>query len=256
MLKAVIFDMDDTLLDWSKKAVEWHEHERDHLASVFDYIQREVMPIEAQLDAFIEAVQTYARQGWTQAAFALEAPSYGEALRAGLIQAGVPSEKIDVNACLDAYGWGLIDGVSVFPDVPEVLRMLQSHGVQIGLITNSSVPMWLRDRELETVGILEYFAEARFSAVDVGYIKPHPAIFATALKRLGISPRQAVFVGDNLDADILGAQKAGMRAVLRWLEHRPQEIAGSGVVPDGVITNFHDLLPILDDWFPKWRIQQ
>ncbi len=253
MLKAVIFDMDDTLLDWSKKSVEWHEHERDHLQHVFDYVLQQVMPLDGEFDIFVEAVRSHARHGWMIAGNALQSPSYGEAIRHGLLEVGVPAENIDMNACLTAYRWGLIDGVEVFPDVPEVLSMFQANNIRIGLITNSSVPMWLRDVELETVGILEYFAEVRLSAVDVGFIKPHPVIFETALKNLGIAADEAIFVGDNLDADIFGAQQAGMRAVLRYLEHRPQEIRGSHISPDGVIRTFHDLLPILDEWYPGWR---
>ncbi|NJW55037.1 HAD family hydrolase, partial [Salinimicrobium oceani] len=49
---------------------------------------------------------------------------------------------------------------------------------------------------------------------DVGVKKPHPKIFETALKNAKASIAESVMIGDNLEADILGAQNLGMRAIL------------------------------------------
>jgi putative hydrolase of the HAD superfamily len=110
--------------------------------------------------------------------------------------------------------------------------------------------MTLRDRELAAAGIDALFPRCRIAAADVGYLKPHRRIFEQALTELGAAPDEAVFVGDSLTADIRGAQEAGMRAV--W---RPdgEAIVVPGVVPDGVIATLHDLLPLLDRWYPGWR---
>src|SRR5512142_1766957 len=129
MLKAVLFDMDDTLLDWSKRSLEWQEQDRHDLQLVFDYITREVGPIAATTDLFVDAVRQHARQAWLEAEDGLQAPSYGNALRHALEEIGVPSHRIDVNACLHAYGWQLMNGVSVFPDVPDALKTLVKNGI-------------------------------------------------------------------------------------------------------------------------------
>lgn len=250
-LKAVLFDMDDTLIDWGKRAIDWEEHERRHLANVFDYIVAEVHPLQER-EAFYRQVREHSRQGWLEAEAALRAPSYADALRRALLEVGVPAGRIDTDRCMSLYGWGLLDGIAAFPEAAEVLALLRDHGLQIGLVTNASVSMRYRDSELEQVNLLQFFADCRIAAVDVGYIKPHRAIFEAALERLGVHPGEAVFVGDNPVADIHGAQQVGMKAVLRLLDHR-ETVIPPEIQPDGQIRTLHELLPLLDNWYPDWR---
>lgn len=252
-LKAVLFDMDDTLLDWSTRLVDWHEHERRHLHRLLDFVGRTVQPVNVEPERFFDSVHEYARAGWMEAERTLRAPSHAEALERALIDAGLPKERIDLDACLDAYFWEPMAGVTVFPDVPEVLSILRENGIAVGLVTNASVPMRLRDRELDVLGLLPYFSACRFAAVDAGYLKPHPAIFQTALNCLGVSPQEAVFVGDNLDADIVGAQNAGMRGILRRIAVRPLADFHGYRPPDGIVDTLWEMLPLLDLWYPGWR---
>lgn len=51
------------------------------------------------------------------------------------------------------------------------------------------------------------------ASVDVGWRKPHPTIFRTALREFDVSPREAVFVGDNWTADVEGPRRVGMSAI-------------------------------------------
>jgi putative hydrolase of the HAD superfamily len=253
MLKAVIFDMDDTLLDWSQRSQDWQEYHRQHLAQVFDYVAREVHPVRA-LDVFCDAVWLLGRQAWLEAERGLRAPHLGAVMGKALEQIGVPADLIDVEACLRAYDWQPIGGVAAYPDAGAVLPMLVGHGVKIGLITNAYQPMWMRDRELEAFGLLGHFADCRLSAADVGYLKPHPAIFEAALDCLGVQVGEAVFVGDNPEADIAGAQSIGMKAILR-VGHRVPPLISGLIIPDGAINSLYELLPILDRWYPGWRAQ-
>ena len=135
---------------------------------------------------------------------------------------------------LQAYDWKVVPGTEVFPDVFPALDALRSRGICLGVVTNSSQPMSLRDRELRQHGLLPYFPDCRLAAADVGYLKPHPRIFQCALERIGVAPDEAVFVGDNPIADIGGALGAGMRAVQRGAElerrSRQQRAALSALV--------------------------
>ncbi|MCC7448087.1 MAG: HAD family hydrolase [Anaerolineae bacterium] len=245
--------MDDTLIDWSQRSVDWQVFEREHLERVFNYIAKEVHPVRMP-EAFYDVARTLSRQAWMEAEQDLRAPHLGTVVRQALAKIGVPPNLIDVEACLRAYDWQPIGGVVAYPDAVEILPVLVSHGVRIGLITNAYQPMWMRDRELEAYGLLAHFADCRLSAADVGYLKPHPAIFEAALQCLDIQADEAVFIGDNLAADVAGAQSIGMRAVLRVSPH-VMPPADSAIIPDAQITTLHDLLPILDDWFPGWRSQ-
>jgi putative hydrolase of the HAD superfamily len=251
MLKAVLFDMDDTLLDWSQRSQDWQEFEREHLSLVFDYVAREVHPVRTP-ESFFEAFRHMTRSAWLEAEQGLRAPHLGAVLCSALEHIGVPRDVINVEACLRAYNWGLIGGVCAFPDAIEVLPTLVAHHIKIGLITNASAPMWMRDLELDQCGLLSYFADCRITAADVGYIKPHPLIFEKALDCLDVRAEEAVFVGDDPHADVGGAQNVGMKAVLRT--GLRSEANDGSIEPDALINTLHDLLPILDQWYPDWRV--
>jgi putative hydrolase of the HAD superfamily len=133
-----------------------------------------------------------------------------------------------------------------------VLRLLHDNGIKVGIVTNAYQPMWLRDIEIQFHGILDFFPDCRISAADVGYLKPHPAIFQAALNCCGTKADETVFVGDDIEADVAGAQAAGLLAVLR-ASRRSLPRLGGNVVPDATIKTLTDLHPVLDEWFPGWR---
>jgi putative hydrolase of the HAD superfamily len=99
----------------------------------------------------------------------------------------------------------------VFADTPVVLEALQQAGYELGLVSN-------RDGELDSVaaryGIRQFF---RFclSGGQAHSFKPDLGIFQQALQLAGnIAATQALYVGDNYYADIVGAVRAGMDALL------------------------------------------
>lgn len=251
MLKAVLFDLDHTLIDW-EAAEPWEVYQARRLNNVHAYIDAHVHPLtdvtpEALYAAYLHAIST----AWDQSRTTFIAPDLYRYLPEALVACGVPADRIDMDALLDAYGFQAITGERTFPDVPEVLPTLAEAGLTLGIITNASAPMTLRDRELAALDLLDHFPACRLTAADVGYIKPHRQIFLHALDQLGLAPDEAIYVGDNLEADIKGAQGVGMRGVLRVNDDPPAEL--EGVVPDAEIHTLHDLLPVLDAWYPGWR---
>jgi len=67
--------------------------------------------------------------------------------------------------------------------------------------------------------------DAVVTSAEVGEAKPGPAVFETALARVGVEAADAVHVGDSLENDVEGARAAGMRAIL---------VAREGPLPAGV----------------------
>lgn len=252
MLKGVLFDLDDTLLDWSGFNSDWASMELEHLRGVFDYIAKEVHPLN-DLDAYSAEFGNRMLAAWTAARGTMRAPNLGQVLVETSVACGVPAESLDPRRCLEAYHWGAVPGTRIFPEVPQTLKLLKQNGIKIGICTNAHQPMWIRDVEIQEHGIYDYFPECRVAAADVGYLKPHPLIFQTALRCLGLKPDEVVFVGDDLEADIGGAKAAGLRAVLRRSVRRPS-VDGT-VVPDAKINTLDELPAILDEWYPGWRMQ-
>lgn len=251
-LKAVVFDLDDTLIDWSGFDGEWVTHEAYHLGGVLEYIGA-YHPI-AELEDFAAEFRTRSLEAWTNARSTQHAPNLGDVLVSSAVALGVPDGVLDSRRCLEAYRWRAVPGTALFPEVLDTLSLLRRHQIRLGIITNAYQEMWMRDAELAQHGIdvNEFFPDCRFSAADFGYLKPHPAIFQAALDCLGIQPSEMVYVGDDLRADILGAKSMGIFAVLR--NSRPdQEIPERAVAPDAVIDSLTELPMALDDAFSGWR---
>lgn len=250
-LKAVLFDLDDTLLDWSDVYTDWAAYEYPFLRRVFDYICREVHPLR-DVQPFVDEFHARTREGWTAGRGTFIAPHLGKILVKSAEAVGVPAGLLDAEECLKVYGWRAVPGSRLFPEVPHILSLLHHNGIKVGIVTNAYQPMWVRDVELEQHGLLRYFPDCRISAADVGYLKPHPAIFKAALDLIGIEPGEAVFVGDNPTADVAGAQAAGLHAVLR-VTRSPQLMLSGLIIPDAALNSLEELPDILDDWYPGWR---
>jgi len=105
--------------------------------------------------------------------------------------------------------WSAALDVRLIEGVLEVLVDLQSRGIRLGVISNSSFAGSTLERELQRHGIRRYF-EFVISSADYGIRKPDPIIFEIALARLGIGAASAWFAGDNVGYDIVGARSAGI----------------------------------------------
>lgn len=251
MLKAILFDLDDTLIDWSSFAGSWESNEAKHLRRVHDYLCSQGS-LPGLFEEFNAEYVRRTRDAWAYARSSLLAPHLGKILLETARFFGVEESLLDMQRCLEVYDWHAVEGTDVFPDVIDGLRTLQGHNLKFGIVTNAYQPMAMRDVEIDQHGLLSFFPGCRYSAADVGYLKPHPVIFETALHCLGTAPEETLFVGDNPVADIAGAQGAGMRAVLR-VKQPSQTLLSGLVVPDGAINSLEELPELLDELYPGWR---
>jgi HAD superfamily hydrolase (TIGR01509 family) len=93
-----------------------------------------------------------------------------------------------------------------------LLEALRARGLKLALVSNTASPQWLLEPILERQGLVERL-DAIVLSSEVGKRKPHPAIFERALEDLGVEAADALFVGDRLEADVLGASRVGMKTV-------------------------------------------
>jgi putative hydrolase of the HAD superfamily len=125
---------------------------------------------------------------------------------------------------------------SIVPeDVRRTLPLLKEAGFILGVISNRDKPF---QDLLEDHGISEFF-DFSLAAGEVNVWKPEPEIFEHGLQRVHVSAREAVYVGDNYYADVVGARRAGLQPVL-------YDPLGIFPEPDcDTIKSFHELNSIV-----------
>jgi putative hydrolase of the HAD superfamily len=107
--------------------------------------------------------------------------------------------------------------VEPYPELYEVLDALKEN-YKLGIITNGYSTVQ-RDK-IKTAKISHYFDDIIVSG-ETEHEKPDPDIFALSCRHLGINPKEAVFVGDYFPNDIEGAIRVGMIPV--WINDDPKE---------------------------------
>lgn len=240
-IKAVLFDMDDTLIDWSGVQADMATVETKHLGNIHRYLTESGHRLPPFADFWDQFRQTMI-DAWTEAKKSWSGVSFAHVIRNFLISLNLNIDEIEMVDVLRAYDWSVIPGVTLFDDTLSVLDQLKKGGYKIGLITNAMQPMWMRDIELSYFGILDYL-DARLTSGDVGFMKPHPFIYWRALELLEVEPQAAVFVGDRPANDIVGANEAGLTSVLMAPPHLNRPL--NGVRPNYTIARLAELLPIL-----------
>jgi FMN phosphatase YigB (HAD superfamily) len=119
--------------------------------------------------------------------------------------------------------------------LPEALQTLKAGGFKLGVLSNRTQTFMA---ELDELGLSPYLDFA-MAAGEVNLWKPDPGVFAHALKRVNSAPSEAVYVGDNYFADVVGARGAGLRPIL-FDPHGLYPEAGCAT-----ITDFGQLIPAL-----------
>ncbi len=148
-------------------------------------------------------------------------------------------EKAKVKKCFEEII--LKDEPPLVEGVVEILKALNPY-YRIGIICVSGLtPGKVIRRILKKKGVLDYFQSQVFSD-EVGYEKPHPAIFEKSLDELGVKPEQAIHIGDLLLTDVAGAKAIGMKAVWFNFNNKVNETTHE---PDFEIPKLLHLIEIL-----------
>lgn len=134
-------------------------------------------------------------------------------------------------------------GVTPDPDALDVLRRLRTGGLRLGLCSNAPYRPASMHEQLRRTGLATLLDAAVFSG-EVGWRKPSPRLFDSALAALGARPATTVFVGDRVREDVEGARAAGMRAVL--VNRGAGGVGGAGAgVADAVVDSLRALPGLL-----------
>ncbi|MFT8320449.1 MAG: HAD family hydrolase [Bacillus sp. (in: firmicutes)] len=257
MIKAIFFDLDDTLL-WDKKSVKEafvktcklaeekygvavekiEEAVRKEARSLYESYETYsftqmigINPFEGLWGEFLddhdsfrkmkEIVPLYRKEAWTN----------------GLAAVGIDDKELG-EILAEAFPQFRKESPFVYEETFAVLDQLKDK-YKLVLITNGS-PHLQNTKLTITPEIAPYFDEIVISGA-FGKGKPDPSIFDHALSLVQLDKEDVLMVGDNLMTDILGATRAGIKSV--WINR--ENASHTDVVPTYEITNLHDLFEVV-----------
>ncbi len=157
------------------------------------------------------------------------------------------TDPAEVAWAVEVYSAAFVEALPAAPGAGALIERL-ARDRRVAVLSNWPLARTI-DRYCEAAGWAEHLSAIVVSQ-RVGTIKPHPAIFAAARAALGDPPPNAVLhVGDDWAADVVGAKRAGWRAV--WLSTRPDDspLPGSerddSVEADAVIASLDELEAVI-----------
>ncbi len=236
-VKAVFFDLDDTLLDDGANYRVALPLATDLICAVYPTIA------PAHLAAAFERVRDQFWAGTGGAPLTEEGSSDFRDIRRrnwrlALAEMGIDDPKIATRAA-DLFSKTRDATLTAFEDAEPVLSSL--HGrVRLGIISNG--PGDVQRKKIEASGFQHYF-ETIVTSGELGFGKPQPEIFRAALAALDVKPDEAFHVGDRLEADVAGANAAGLHSI--WLNRRGLQRGPGHIAPDAEITSLAELPPLI-----------
>jgi putative hydrolase of the HAD superfamily len=217
MIKAVIFDLDGTLLNRDESVRKFIDNQYDRLSKWVNHIPR-----EDYTTRFIE----------------LDARGYvwKDKVYRQLINEFEITNITWEDLLLDYQTQFKYDCVP-FPGLHIMLEELTSSNFLLGIITNGKGQFQMDN--IKALGIEKYFHTILVSEFE-GIKKPDPQIFMRALKQLNVFPNKSIFVGDHPINDVKAAQKVGMKGVWK------KDYQWNNVEADYIIDELAELPIILD----------
>jgi phosphoglycolate phosphatase len=214
-IKAVLFDLDGTLLD---TAQDFHESLNDLRA------EENLPPLSFET---VRAQVSHGGHALVRLGFGTLPPDAHETMRMRL---------------LNIYRKRLARHTRLFEGGDEMLQAIEQRGLAWGIVTNK--PGWLTDPLLAELKLHER-VKTVVSGDTLPERKPHPSGLLHAAKTLGVQPRECVFVGDA-ERDCQAAQAAGMYSVIAGFGYLGDDDRAESWFQHGWLHTPLDLLAWLD----------
>ena len=200
--KHVFFDLDRTLWDFETNSELTLQHLFEHLQ-----LNRHI----AEFDQFLEVYKRENALLWKAYGLNQVSKSY---LRNKRFERTLAVFSIDNNQLVEQMSDGYIElspkQKALHENAFETLDLLQNDGYQMHIVTNGFKEV--QHTKLKESGLTPYFKTVICSE-EIGKNKPSPEIFHYAMKQANANAKDSVMIGDDFEADVIGALNAGMHAI-------------------------------------------
>jgi len=229
-VKAVLFDLDGTLVDTTKSQLLANTHVAKMLLNFLHsrnvhIDQQSLLKAIKKLSLEMDLKLLYNRDAW-----------WNEILKK--MKGPIPSEfarKLTL-----AYWSKYTKGMVKYGDALPTLKYLKGKGYKLGLVTDTDGTPGIKAKRISRSSILRLFDVVVIAGEETRKVKPDPSSYMLALRKLQLKPPEVVYVGDKPFTDIKGAKALGIITVLirrkPWKEY---------VKPDFTIDNLNQLKSIL-----------
>jgi len=192
MMKAVIFDFDNTLMD---------------------FMRMKKAAVESAVDAMIDAGLTYKKEAMIEKIYKVytaEGIEDQQIFDKVLLQEFGKIDYKILGAGIIGYRRAKEGTLALYPHVQITLMGLTRLGIKMGVVSDAPrIPVWLR---ICGLGLQHYF-DVVVTYDDSGIKKPNEKPFLMALERLKVKPKEAIMIGDWAERDMVGAKKVGLKSV-------------------------------------------
>jgi putative hydrolase of the HAD superfamily len=247
-IRGVIFDLGHTLMGLDST---WPEVFRRGAADLAAFLAAQNPSLDGE--AFAQTLLDRRAEGYARAKETMREVTAEDSMRWTFLrfgqhdpEPGLLSGAIDAFFAYEETRW------FAYPESLPTLRALGARGLKLGMFSNATHDPLIQ-RLVDQFGFRPWLDPA-LSSAGTGIRKPDPAAFAPILEAWELPAESVVMVGDTLDADILGARRAGMASV--WLRSRAdarQEGGGDtrsdpleACAPDAAIERLEQLLATLE----------
>lgn len=209
MIKAVLFDLDGTLLNRDASLLKFVDGQYDRFKHFLCHIPKEV----------------YARRF-------IELDHRGYVSKDKVYQQLITENQVSNltwERLLDDYLAEFKYHCVPFPNLINMLGELKDMPLALGIITNGLGQFQMSS--IQALGIAHYFDVILISEWE-GLKKPEPGIFKRALERLHCLPNECVFIGDHPENDVQGARNVGMKGIWKKDASWPHVVEGSLSIDD------------------------
>ncbi|MFL7794215.1 MAG: HAD family hydrolase [Anaerolineae bacterium] len=222
--KAILLDLDDTIIALSGSADPCWRQVCGRFSGRFS-VQVDGRTPQALFDAIKESrawfwSDSQRHQRWRMDLVAARR----EIVARAFDRLGVEAPEL-ANEVADTFSRERDAGIYLLPGATEALRHFRQQGVRLGLVTNGMADS--QRRKIGRFGLASFF-DCIVIEGEFGAGKPDGRVYAYALAQLGVQPEEVWMVGDNLEWDVAGPQRTGIKGI--WID-----LAGSGLPEDSAV---------------------
>lgn len=218
MIKAVVFDLDDTL----------YEYEKLNEQAIHAVCQKYADILKISEESFREAFEWGKNK--TKEMMHDCASRHNRMLYFQKVSEYLKLNPIEYTLSMYETYWNyMLEHMTLYPGVLELFDYLKREHIKIGICTDLTVH--IQHRKLQKLGIGSYI-DVLVTSEEADAEKPDLRMFHLVLKKLNLNPEEVIYVGDSFEKDIVGAGNAGMMPIWFCVKGKQRDCDGNYTVAE------------------------